>query len=60
MKLKIWLKKSLNYELSIRRIKKFSEFQIFHNFLNIEKLFGYCLTALGFLNFEYADVVTKK
>lgn len=38
------VKKSLNHELNIRGIKKFSEFQIFHNFLNI----------------EYADVVEKK
>lgn len=42
----LWLKKSLNHELNIRGIKKFNEFQIFHNFLNIEKQFRYCLTVL--------------
>ena len=30
---------------------------MFHNYLNITEQFGYCLTCLGFLNFEYADPV---
>ena len=51
----MWLNKSLNHELSIRGVQKHSEFQIFHNFINIEQPFGYCLTALGFLNFEFAE-----
>lgn len=56
----LWLKKSLNHELKIRGIKKYSEFQIFHNFVNIEKHFAYCLTALGFLNYEFAELVEFK
>ena len=31
-----------------------SDFQLYHNFINIEQQFGYCLTCLGFLNFEHA------
>lgn len=53
----LWLNKSLNHELSLRGVEKHSEFQFFHNYLNITQQFGYCLTALGFLNFEYADPV---
>ena len=53
----MWLNKSLNHELDIRGVKKHSRFQIFNNFINIKKSFGYCLTALGFLNFEFADPV---
>lgn len=53
----MWLTKSLNHELDIRGVDKHSEFQFFHNFVNIEQAFGYSLTALGFLNFKYADVV---
>ena len=56
----MWLNKSLNHELSIRGVKQHSQFQIFHNFINIQKPFGYCLTALGFLNFEFADPVVIK
>lgn len=54
----MWLTKSLNHELEIRGVQKHSEFQMFHNFVNIEQNFGYCLTALGFLNFEYAAPAT--
>ena len=50
----MWLNKSLNHELEIRGVEKHSEFQLYHNFLNIEQQFGYCLTCLGFLNFEHA------
>ena len=53
----MWLNKSLNHELEIRGVEKHSEFQIFHNFLNIEEQFGYCLTCLGFLNFGYHEPV---
>ena len=53
----MWLNKSLNHELEIRGVEKHSEFQLFHNYLNIEQNFGYCLTCLGFLNFEHAPAV---
>ena len=51
----MWLTKSVNHELELRDVEKHSEFQFFHNYLNITQNFGYCLTALGFLNFEYAN-----
>ena len=54
---KMWLNKSLNHELEIRGVEKHSDFQMFHNYLNITEQFGYCLTCLGFLNFENADPV---
>lgn len=53
----MWLKKSLNHELEIRGVEQHSDFQFYHNFVNIEQAFGYSLTALGFLNFEYAPAV---
>lgn len=53
----MWLNKSLNHELELRGIEKHSEFQLFHNYVNITQQFAYCLTALGFLNFETADPV---
>ncbi len=53
----MWLNKSLNHELEIRDVAKHSEFQIWHNYINLTKPFGYCLTALGMLNFETADPV---
>lgn len=53
----MWLTKSLNHELEIRGVEKHSEFQFFHNYINITQPFAYCLTALGFLNFETADPV---
>ena len=56
----MWLTKSLNHELDIRGVEKHSDFQFFHNFVNIEQAFGYSLTALGFLNFEYASVAKPK
>ena len=54
----MWLNKSLKHELEIRGVEKHSDFQIFYNFGNITQPFAYCLTALGFLNFETADPVT--
>lgn len=51
---RMWLNKSLNHELELRGVKKHSEFQMWHNYINITQEFGYCLTALGFLNFDYA------
>ena len=53
----MWLTKSLNHELELRGMKQHSDFQFFHNFVNIEQAFGYSLTALGFLNFENAPAV---
>jgi arginine decarboxylase len=50
----MWLKKSLNHELEIRDVEKHSEFQIWHNFINITQPFAYCLTVMGFLNFQNA------
>ena len=56
----MWLKKSLTHELTIRGIEQYSEFQFFHNYINITQQFGYCLTALGFLNFKYAPPAEPK
>ena len=53
----MWLNKSLQHELDIRGVEKHSEFQLFHNYINITQQFGYCLTCLGFLNFENAEPV---
>lgn len=57
---KMWLNKSLRHELAIRGVEKHSEFQIWHNFTNITQPFAYCLTAMGFLNFRYAEPVSGK
>ena len=58
---RMWLNKSLNHELMLRGVEKHSEFQFFHNYLNLTQPFGYCLTVLGFLNFRNAaPVVIKK
>ncbi len=58
---RMWLNKSLNHELELRGVEKHSEFQFFHNYLNLTQPFGYCLTVLGFLNFRNAaPVVIKK
>ena len=58
---RMWLNKSLNHELALRGVQKHSEFQFFHNYLNLTQPFGYCLTVLGFLNFRNAaPVVIKK
>lgn len=51
----MWLNKSLNHELELRGVEKHSEFQLYHNYLNITEQFGYSLTCLGFLNFENAE-----
>ena len=53
----MWLTKSMNHELQLRGCQQHSDFQFFHNFVNITQNFGYCLTALGFLNFEFAPAV---
>jgi Uncharacterized conserved protein len=58
---RMWLNKSLNHELMLRGVEKHSEFQFFHNYLNLTQPFGYCLTVLGFLNFKNAaPVIIKK
>ena len=58
---RMWLNKSLNHELMLRGVEKHSEFQFFHNYLNLTQPFGYCLTVLGFLNFRNAaPVIIKK
>ena len=57
---KMWLNKSLRHELAIRGVEKHSEFQIWHNFINITQPFAYCLTAMRFLNFRYAEPVSGK
>ena len=51
---RMWLNKSLNHELELRGVERHSEFQIWHNYLNITQQFGYCMTTMGFLNFEHA------
>ena len=56
----MWLKKSLTHELDIRGVEQHSDFQFFQNYINITQAFGYSLTALGFLNFEYAPAVEFK
>ena len=53
----MWLTKSMNHELQLRGYQQHSDFQFFHNYVNITQNFGYCLTALGFLNFEFAPAV---
>ena len=53
----MWLNKSLKHELEIRGVEKHSEFQMWHNYVNITQQFAYSLTAMGFLNFELAEPV---
>jgi arginine decarboxylase len=53
----MWLNKSLKHELEIRGVERHSEFQMWHNYTNITQQFAYSLTALGFLNFGYAEPV---
>ena len=55
---KLWLTKSLNHELSIRGLEQDGEKELYHNFINItpDNPFAYCLTAIGFLNFKYAEI----
>ena len=55
----MWLNKSLRHELSLRGVEQHSEFQFWHNYLNLTKPYGYCLTVMGFLNFEFADPVKR-
>ena len=56
----MWLNKSLNHELELRGVEKHSEFQIWHNYINITQPFAYCLTVMGFLNFKFAKPVDLK
>ena len=55
---KLWLTKSLNHELSIRGLEQDGDKELYHNFINItpDNPFAYCLTAIGFLNFNYAQI----
>ncbi|MDE6527124.1 MAG: pyruvoyl-dependent arginine decarboxylase, partial [Muribaculaceae bacterium] len=55
---RMWLTKSLKHELSIRGMEQDGDMELYHNFLNIppDNPFGYCLTAIGFLNFGYAPL----
>ena len=57
---RMWLNKSLNHELEIRGVEKHSDFQIWHNYINITQPFAYCLTCMGFLNFKFAEPVNVK
>ena len=50
----------LSQRNALRGVEKHSEFQFWHNYLNITKPYGYCLTVMGFLNFEFADPVVVK
>ena len=43
----MWLNKSLKHELSLRGVEQHSEFQFWHNYLNLTKPYGYCLTVMG-------------
>ncbi len=52
-----WLTKSLDHELQLRGVTQHSAYQFWCNNLNLTQPFGYCLTAMGFLNFEYAEPV---
>ena len=56
----MWLNKSLKHELEIRGVEKHSDFQIWHNYINITQPFAYCLTVMGFLNFKFAAPVELK
>ena len=53
----MWLTKSMDHELAIRGLKKWDgrEYEFHVNWLNLKQRFGYCLTALGFLNFTWLD-----
>lgn len=55
---RMWLTKSLKHELDIRGMEQDGDMELYHNFLNIppDNPFGYCLTAIGFLNFGYAPL----
>lgn len=55
----MWLTKSLKHELSLRGVEQHSEFQLWHNYINITQPYAYCLTALGFINFECAEPFKK-
>ena len=42
----MWLNKSLNHELALRGVEKHSEFQIWHNYVNITPRAQFLRTAL--------------
>lgn len=50
---RMWLNKSLNHELEIRGVQKHSDFQIWHNYINITQPFAYCLTCMDALNYFF-------
>ncbi len=54
------LTESLDHELDIRGLTKWGNYQFYWNYLNLEKKYGYCLTAIGFLNFDYAPPVPSQ
>jgi len=53
----LWLTKSLDHALKIRGLSKSGEYNIYVNWINIQDRFGYCLTAMGFLNFIFPDPI---
>ena len=57
---KSWLTKSLKHELALRKVEQHSPFEFWHNHLNLTQPYGYCLTAMGFLNFDHAEPVIFK
>jgi arginine decarboxylase len=57
---RMWLTKSLKHELRIRDLKGKGEFEFHYNHLNLEMHFGYCLTCIGFLDFEFAEPVRRR
>ncbi len=54
---RMWLDKSLDHELKIRNVQHHGKKEYWHNHLNLTKHYGYCLTAIGFLNFRHAPPV---
>jgi len=60
----MWLRRSLEHELRIRNLRPYTgpdddrpHMEFFHNYVNLQQRFGYCLTALGFLEFKWLDPV---
>lgn len=56
----LWLTKSMDHELKLRGLRKVGDYEFFVNWMNIEERYGYCLTALGFLNFKWTKPVDPK
>jgi len=44
----------------LRKVEQHSPFEFWHNHLNLTQSYGYCLTAMGFLNFDHAEPVIFK